>query len=181
MNIFFVDKNPSVAAQALVDKHVVKMILESCQLLSTAHRVLDGHKLTIIKSDSPRKSHIWTLNDERNDVLYAATHINHPSSIWVRQSNLHYTWLYWHLVELCNEYTYRYKKKHKCEKLLIPLLSLPDSIPLTDNLVQPPPAMDDKYVISQDSVINYRNYYKVGKAHIHSWRARNPPEWIINK
>lgn len=84
MNIFYLDSDPVVCAQMHCDKHVVKMILESCQLLSTAHRVLDGHS-TIEKSASGRNVKRWYLNDLRQGILYGATHINHPSAIWCRE------------------------------------------------------------------------------------------------
>ena len=84
MNIFYVDPDPGTAAQCLVDKHVVKMILESAQLLSTAHRLLDGIEFEG-KSKSGRKARRWLLPDSRDYTMYAATHINHPSAVWCRQ------------------------------------------------------------------------------------------------
>ena len=99
----------------MVDKHVTKMIVETAQLLSTAHRFLDGN-MVIQKNPSGRKMKRWMLDDDRNDVLYLASHIKHPSAIWCRESNNNYNWLYCHLVELIEEYKYRYgNKKHKTE------------------------------------------------------------------
>ena len=69
MNIFYLDRNPIVAAQMMCDKHVVKMILESAQMLSTAHRVLDGDTYADLVG------------------LYKIAHKNHPSSVWVRSSD----------------------------------------------------------------------------------------------
>ena len=78
MNIFYLDRNPVIAAQMMCDKHVVKMILESAQMLSTAHRVLDG-------------------DDRANETgLYKMAHKNHPSTIWVRASSENYRWLWKH-------------------------------------------------------------------------------------
>ena len=85
MNIFFLSENPVQAAEWMVDKHVVKMILESAQLLSTAHRIIDGRE-TQGKSATGRNVKRWILNDAREPVLYSATHINHPSAVWCRQS-----------------------------------------------------------------------------------------------
>ena len=100
MNIFYLDHDVTKCAEMHNDKHVVKMILEYAQLLSTAHRVLDG---TICDgfSDSGRRKKTYTLSDSRNDILYSATHINHPSAVWVRQSDTNYKWLQSMLVTLC--------------------------------------------------------------------------------
>ena len=99
MNIFYLDKNPKIAAQMQCDKHVVKMILESAQMLCTAHRVLDG-------------------DDYANKMgLYKLAHKNHPSTIWVRSSYKIIEWLYDHMIALMNEYTYRYGKKHATDRL----------------------------------------------------------------
>jgi hypothetical protein len=156
MNIFYIDRDPERAAKMMADKHVIKMILESAQMLSTAYRVLD---------DNPPKE------------LYKATHINHPSSIWVRQSANHYGWLLYHLVALSEEYTYRYGKTHATTRLFPLLKILPENIPRA-GFTQPPSCMDPKYVISACAVENYRNYYKLGKSHLHKWTKRPPPTWI---
>ena len=105
MNIFYVSRDPFLAATMLCDKHVVKMILESCQMLSTAHRILDGTKrvrlYTPVKREKDKDTGVWywkhgktrkkTFYDldhsaEYNYNLYQATHINHPSTVWVRES-----------------------------------------------------------------------------------------------
>lgn len=177
MNIFFVDFNPETAARCLVDKHVVKMVLESAQLLSTAHRVLDGQEKTE-KSDTGRNVKRFVLNDSRDSILYQATHINHPSAIWCRQSKENYKWLLMHFFALMAEYTYRYGKEHKCFGAISSfLIDFPNN--LKDNDWTPMPScMDEQYIISTDPMINYRNYYKVGKASLHSWKYRQPPAWI---
>ena len=176
MNIFQVDSDPRIAAKLLVDKHVVKMILETCQLLSTAHRVIDGVQVND-KSKTGRNVKRWILPDGRNDTLYAATHINHPSSVWVRQSNNNYNWLYAHLVALLAEYTYRYNKVHKCAGMVDDLRVPPFNIPLGP-LTQATPAMPDEYKVLNDSVASYRNYYNGAKQKLFKWTKRSPPEWI---
>ena len=178
INIFYVDHDPMDAAQALVDKHVVKMILESVQLLSTAHRVLDGEPYTA-KSKGGRNVKRWKLLDSREVIMYAATHVNHPSAIWVRNSIENYNWLVEHFFALLNEYTYRYNKKHVCGygDLGYMIQSPPNNLKNYD-WTPIPSAMDDKYIISEDAVINYRNYYKFGKTNLHNWTNRNPPSWI---
>ena len=178
MNIFYLHKDPETAAQMHVDKHCVKMILETCQLLSTAHRVLDG-ELYYYKNRNGRKSKTWYLPDEREALLYSATHINHPSAVWARHSNSNYMWLHQLLLELCREYTYRYGKVHKCEAigLVNELRFIPKNIPIGE-FTEPTPAMPDKYKIKGDSVQSYRNYYNGEKQRMFSWKQRPVPEFI---
>ena len=162
------------------DKHVVKMILEYAQLLSTAHRVLDGVEL-IGLSDSGRKKKFWTLGDSRDYTLYKATHINHPSAVWVRQSAQNYMWLAEMLEVLCGEYTYRYGKVHKVERDgLMQLLKneFPKNLPIAP-FTEPTPAMPDDVKVSGDSIKSYRNYYINNKAHLANWKKRTTPEWYI--
>jgi hypothetical protein len=177
MNIFYIDKDPVQAAQWMVDKHVVKMILESAQLLSTAHRLLDGEQV-MGKTKTGRNAKRWILKDAREPVVYQATHINHPSAVWCRQSVENYNWLADHLHALLGEYTYRYGKKHKVQgDLSYMLMSPPKNLQEYDMTLMPS-AMADEYKISNDPIVNYRNYYKLGKARMHSWKNRQPPEWI---
>lgn len=186
MNIFYLSDDPRQAAQWMVDKHVVKMITESAQLLSTAHRVLDGRMEVIVpeydpyKPDAPRRARkFWELADSRY-ILYKATHVNHPSNVWIRQSVENYCWLVDHLYSLIDEYDYRYGKK---DKFMVVRQMM--------HLLQPPPfnlkeydrtpiicAMDDEYIISDDPVMNYQNYYRVAKTRMHKWTKREIPEWI---
>lgn len=157
MNIFYLDSDPVTAAQMAVDKHVVKMILETAQLLSTAHHVLDGPEVP--------------------PAIYKSTHVNHPSAVWARKSNNNYNWLYVHFLALLEEYTFRYGKYHKSGELADVLESPPRNIPV-GYFTPPPPAMDEQYIVSQDSVENYRNYYKFGKAHLHKYTRREVPDFL---
>ena len=180
MNIFYLDKNPIRCAEMHVDKHCVKMILEYAQLLSTAHRVLDGVLATRL-SKSGRKQQHYILNDEREQMLYSATHINHPSAIWVRQSDQNYMWLAELLEECCKEYTYRYGKTHKVElsNLMQTLKNnFPKNIP-NKPFTEPTPAMPDEVKIIGDSLASYRNYYINNKAHLANWKKRSKPNWYI--
>ena len=108
MNIFYVDKDPVKAAQMMCDKHIVKMILESAQMLSTAHRILDG-VLTRRKSISGKTmSKYWELySNPLEDILYRTVHVGHPCTVWTMQSSENYIWHYRHFAALCDEYTYR--------------------------------------------------------------------------
>jgi len=160
----------------MVDKHVVKMILETAQLLSTAHRLLDGTES--IDTSSGRKKRVYTLPDERDAVLYSATHANHPSAVWARQSVENYNWLVDHLFALSDEYTYRYGKTHlTITKLGVAIAAPPLNLKEWD-MTPMPSCMDEQYKIGEDPIANYRNYYKYGKASMHSWKKREVPEWI---
>lgn len=85
MNIFYLSNDPRQAAEWMVDRHVVKMILESAQLLCTAHRIIDGVEYQG-STATGRKARRWRLNDHRDLMFYSATHINHPSAVWCRSS-----------------------------------------------------------------------------------------------
>ncbi len=178
MNIFYVDKCPIKAAQSLVDRHCVKMILESVQLLSTAHRILDGEEY-ISKSKNGRNVKRWKLFDNRENIIFSATHINHPSAVWCRSSIENYNWLVEHTFALLNEYTYRYEKTHKCSGEIIYILKSPPLNLQKWDWTDPPCAMADEYKISNDSLTNYRYYYKVGKKHLHKYTKRQPPKWLM--
>lgn len=175
MNIFILDTNPELCAQYHCDKHVVKMILEAAQLLSTTHRVLDGvlgHKL----SSNGRKLKDYILPDDRQDLLYKATHVNHPCAVWARQSTQNYIWLYNLFVELGREYTYRYAKTHlSLQKLEDILLIPPDNLSPSQ---QTPfaQAMPDECK-NADAVTAYRTYYKTHKSEIAAWTKRSTPNW----
>lgn len=177
MNIFAIEKDPRDCARSMVDKHVVKMILETCQLLSTAHRLIDG-EMYIGKTATGRNVRRWRLPDAREGVLYSATHINHPSAVWCRASNNNYTWLHCHLMALLDEYTYRYGKTHKCTDLAKALASPPHGIPV-GYLTPVTPAMPDEYKVPGDSLASYRNYYRIAKERMHKWTNRQPPEWLV--
>lgn len=181
MNIFYLDKDVKECAKMHVDKHVVKMILEYAQLLSTAHRVLDGTQ-SVGLSTTGRKQTRYVLPDNRESKLYVATHVNHPSAVWVRKSIKNYYWLSNLLVELCKEYTYRYEKVHKCERDgLVKMLYewVPDaSLMIIDEFSEPTPAMPDEFIVEGDSIKSYRNYYLGSKTRMFSWKNREVPYWI---
>jgi hypothetical protein len=162
MNIFFLHLDPKTCAQMHLDKHVVKMILESVQLLcSTHHLHPSGKELKLMK----------------------LSHKNHPSAIWTRESLSNYNWLVELTKELCKEYTYRYGKIHKCEKEYLQILE--ENKPNIQDIGFTPPkqAMPDTYKIEtnniEDSIEAYRQYYFFEKSHMFNWKKRDIPEWII--
>jgi hypothetical protein len=182
MNIFFLDRTPVRCAEMHNDKHVVKMILEYAQLLSTAHRILDG-KLVKGLSKSGRKAKRYVLPDERDGVLYTATHSNHPSAVWARQSNSNYYWLF-NLFDSClKEYAHRYGKQHATSRLHVHLYYEPNNITIA-NFTEPPPAMPEHYRVPGNSIQSYHNYYIGDKREMSRWTNRDMPKWFaegINK
>lgn len=177
MNIFYIDESTTTCARYHNDKHVVKMILEYAQLLSTAHRVLDGKQY--IDDSTGRRMKRWRLEDpSMESILYKATHINHPSAIWARESKENYDWLHtlWH--DLMSEYTYRYGKIHACDKLKSALARTPKNISRQVGFTQPTPAMPDEYKVIGDSLQSYRNYYIGAKQKMAKWKKRSIPEWF---
>jgi Pyrimidine dimer DNA glycosylase len=162
VNIFYVDSDPTLAAQMLCDRHVVKMIIESAQLLSTAHRVVDGY-------DGPG--------------VYRLTHKNHPSAVWVRDSLWAYNWTAEHFESLMQEYTFRYGKIHATEKfqnIWDNFLSRPPmNIPKVYASSDPPQCMPEKYR-GPDTVEAYRAYYIGEKARFARWTKRPMPEWYAS-
>ena len=178
MNIFYVNSDPEVAARSMVDRHVVKMILETAQLLSTAHRVIDGEQY-VGQSQSGRKAKRWRLSGNVDAIMYAATHINHPSAVWVRENSANYVWLYEHLLALGREYTHRYGRTHlTIDKLKDILKDAPENIEQSNVMTKMPSCMDKQYIVSLDTITNYRNYYNYGKTDLLRWSNRPPPQWI---
>lgn len=158
MNIFYLDPNPCSAAQFQCDKHVVKMIVESAQMLCTAHQVLDE------------------VDELLGEKLYKPTHKNHPCSIWVRESHQNYQWLYAHLVALLAEYTKRYGRIHATSRLAPVLHVSPKNIG-TGQFVDPPQCMPDEYKTS-DTVAAYRDFYSHDKAYFAVWNFTQTPNWF---
>jgi hypothetical protein len=138
MNIFMLHENPETAVTPMYNKHVVKMLLETAQLLCTAHHA----------------------HGNGDNVPYKQSHLNHPSSIWVRQNTANYNWTYVHFLALCEEYTRRYGKIHmsytKCADVLY---DAPSGMNHSDTITPMPQCMPDQYKVDGDSVKAYRNYY----------------------
>jgi len=154
MNIFFLDIDPETCAKMHVDKHVVKMILESVQILCSVHHIMESHY----------------------KPPYKLSHKNHPCCIWARESLSNYIWLISLTQELCKEYTYRYGKTHKSQQYLEELSSNLPSIPEL-GFTEPRKAMPE-YCKEKDPMWSYRNYYYYEKKNLHSWKKRDVPEWI---
>ena len=177
MNIFYLHPNTKTCAQHHCDKHVVKMIIEYAQLMSTAHRVLDG-KLYVDKTANNRRIKRWSLpHQHMEDVVYKASHVNHPSGKWCRMTKENYGYLYSLWIELCKEYTHRYGRKHLTqEKLEHILVNTPKNMPSAGVTTMPQAMPDD--VKMPDPLDGYRKYYRTYKRDFAKWTNRQVPEWF---
>ena len=178
MNIFVVDLDPRQAARDLSDKHVVKMIIEYAQLMSTANRVLDGEEYIDLTANG-RRIKRWRMPDVRETVLMKASHINHPSAIWCRVNQKNYMWLYSMWYHLLEEYTHRYGKTHACARLIETLAKVPFNIPRGE-FFPPTPAMPDECKVTNNSLASYHKYYIEKKNHFAKWTKREVPLWFAN-
>ena len=176
MNIFMLSIDHEECALMHCNKHVVKMIIEYAQLLSTCHRYLDGEEYQEVTALG-RKIKRWRHpNKHLEEHLYKASHIKHPSNIWVRQSRENYIWLYKLWKKLCKEYTYRYGKIHLTWTKLNPYLRyIPKNIPRI-SMTKMLQAMPSEYK-NNDPVLGYRTYYIKDKQKIAEWTKRDVPEW----
>ena len=159
MNIFYFYDCPIESAQAQPDKMLVKMPLETAQMLCTAHRVCDGDDYA----------------DETD--MYKMVHKNHPSTIWTRSSVQNYIWLWRHMTALMREYTHRYGKIHATEKLKECLARTPTNIPYGGKFTDPPQCMPEECK-GEDTVLAYQKYYIVEKSGFARWTKRPVPEWF---
>lgn len=166
MNIFILDNDIEKCAQAHVDKHVVKMILESAQLLCTAVNYYASEQVT----------------------PYKTSHVNHPCAVWVRESLDNFNYLVDLLKQLNKEYMFRFNKMqpHKSAKMFCDNYYVSNMayryypIGLHDIGITPfALCMPDEYKVHGDAVQSYRNYYNGAKRDLHKWTNREKPEWII--
>ena len=151
MNIFVLHRDPKIAAQMACDKHVVKMILETAQMLCTSARTKGG----------------W--------APYGQTHKRHPCTLWAGASKANWEWLVTHGLALCAEYTIRYGKRHKSQSVI----EYCDNLKLDFTNTQLTPfaqAMPPQY--KNDCVVTaYRDYYRGEKARFATWKTKTPKWW----
>ena len=179
MNIFYLHEDPIQNAKWHIDKHIVKMPIEYAQLMSTAHRLLDG-EMYLGKTANGRNIKRWRLHDEREDILYKASHINHPSAVWVRESIENYFEMYKLYMAVLAEFTNRYGKVHGSSKPSIALIRPPSNIPMVKG-TQLPQCMPEICKVKNNPILAYRNYYIVEKNSFASWKNREIPEWFQTK
>jgi hypothetical protein len=152
MQIFVLDSDQEIASKMHADKHLVKQVLESAQLLSSTMRI---HGL---------------------DYGYKITHRSHPCRVWLDESKANFNWLKLLGMELSKEYTYRYGKIHKSQSIIEGSYCPKD---IEDHgLTKFALAMPNEYKTSEDPVICYRNYYIGAKKSLLTYTKRRPPEWL---
>jgi hypothetical protein len=182
MNIFILSTNPVEAAQLQCNCHVPKMVVESAQMLSTAHRMLDGHSIRALSKSGKSKVKVWLHPDQELDsLMYKAVHSAHPCTVWTMASSANYDWHYRHFVALCDEYTHRYEKIHLTDRLLREKLArLPKNIkygPLTQFAL----AMksNPECMFPDDPVKSYRLFYQTKQDRFKmAWTNRDMPDWF---
>ena len=161
MNIFLLDHNHKKCAEYHPDQHQ-KMILESFQLLSTAHRILD--------------------EDDVPEETYRVSHKNHPCAIWARETADNYSWLHEHAKCLTEEFKYRTGNTHLSWTKLGKVLSTPPKGLTKTGLTEPPQCMPDEYKVEGDPVQGYRNYFNGEKQFLQKrpaqWKKRDIPYWF---
>lgn len=153
MNIFVLDLDLQKCAQYHCDQHVVKMILESAQMLCTA------------------------LNKKGHSTPYRSTHIRHPCVLWVEESFDNFLWLIHLAEELNREFRYRFDRPtdHKSVAVVGEISRHRfESIGLTE-FAQ---AMPDPYKVPGDPVKAYRQFYLAEKMSFAKWTRRDLPYWV---
>ena len=180
MNIFALSECPRKSAKQMIDKHVVKMPTETCQMLHTNalfNEYVDKY------GEEPSLRQLKQYHTDIDSSLMKPAMLNHPSTIWARESNHNTKWLYEHGMALCEEFTFRYNKVHGSEKRIQDISKL-----VSGNIHEATPvniAMLDKYRIpnNYDShcweyvIDSYRHYYLEGKWEFAEWRKNRMPEW----
>jgi len=161
MNIFKLHESPILSARFQCDKHVVKMPLESAQMLCTAHRILDG--------------------DDADPSLYKIAHPKHPSTLWTMESDANYRWHYDHWIALCKEYEYRYGRQHLSYTKFSDILKVqPRNIPVGDMTPFRLAMGSNPECMFEDAVKSYRAFYKTKQDRFEmKWTKREIPNWFL--
>jgi hypothetical protein len=156
MNIFVLDLNPEKCAEYHVNRHVTKMCIEYSQILCSVHHVTNSDYL----------------------IPYKLSHKNHPCSIWARECIENYQWLTSLGLHLCQEYTFRYGKRHKSQNVIEWALTHKPKIRKNNQITSFALAMPDEFKLD-NPVSSYRNYYINGKTNLLAWKNRPQPYWIL--
>jgi hypothetical protein len=155
MNIFVLDLDVKKCAKYHVNRHCTKMIVEYAQLLCGVHHVVES----------------------KYEIPYKLSHKNHPSAIWARECMENYIWLCDLGIELCEEYTYRYGKRHKSQDIIEWCLTHKPKLKYKGDTTPFALAMPDECKVG-DAVDSYREYYRTEKRKIAVWKNRETPEWF---
>lgn len=179
MNIFVLDDCPVTSAVMMCDKHIPKMIVESAQMMSTVHRMLDGTPIKRPSKSGKTMQTYYTFGDERDDLYYLAVHKYHPCTTWTAESKANYDWHYEHFMALGTEFTLRFGKQHATIAKLGELLqNAPQNIP--DIGLTPFALAMTAYpecIVEGDAPASYRNYYHAAKPFAKWARGRPAPDW----
>lgn len=185
MNTFVLDKSPAKSAEYHCDKHVVKMILESGQMMCAAHwlHLLKAHypgDITDFKRVKDIQSWLRSNTPVKDQPPWSLSHMRHPCTIWTSETYENYMWQYELGISLCKEYTKRYGRVHASE-IVIKWLgdNLPINIDRKKGLTPFVICMKEEYKISKDPVQCYRNYYLKDKIRFAKWKLNNEPYWWI--
>lgn len=190
MNIFVLNEDPVIAAQEQCDKHIVKMITESAQMLCTVHRLLDGKMVRKPSKDGKRMLKYWCLYEGSDDLeaemtFMKAVHPGHPCTVWTAESSANYEWHWKHYDALIDEYNYRYGdskgKQHGAARLRYILRTLPRNIPIGP-MTKFKLAMgsNPECMFPDDPVKSYRLFYQTKQDRFKmSWTKREVPEWFV--
>lgn len=182
MNIFATDPDPRKAADALDDKRIVKMIVESAQMLSTAIHEMSPKVWQFLLSES---QDIATYQGYK--TIYFPTHVNHPCNVWVRETVDNFSWLYSHASRMLAIYTDRYERRHASATCINIAGEHWDILP-TGGLTPFANAarrkdMDIDFTHIEDTHEAYRLYLKARWARdkrIPTWEGRGLPTWMIH-
>ena len=182
MNLFILSECPIKSAQMQCNTHINKMTVESAQMLSTAHRMLDGHAEKRPSKSGKRLSTHWIHPDSHFDnTLYKAVHYHHPCTVWTMETIENYKWHYVHFVALAKEFQYRYDKEHKSFTVLKDILRLPPKNIPDESLTDWPLAMgsNPECMFPEDPVKSYRLFYQTKQERFKMvWSKRPIPKWF---
>ena len=162
MNIFGIDTDTTSCATYHTDRHIVKMPLETAQMVSFVYYHKD----------------LWDGEVPNLLMNFSAGHDKHPCSLWLRENLVNFLWSCELGIKLIEEYRFRYdsQKHERCKMIFewsldnLPNLPVAEFTPFAK-------AMPEEYKVDC-SVESYRNYYRMGKSELHQWTKRNKPEWI---
>ena len=186
MNIFALSKCPEESAEQMIDKHVVKMPTETCQMLHT--NILYMYYVSEFNSE-PSLKELKAFHKAIKSHLMKPAMLNHPSTIWARESLDNFNWLLAHGKALCEEYSFRYSKRHGSEIRIKDVHEYKELLrehpyPMQE-LTPVTIAMDDSYRIQNDDlegwdfvIESYRHYYLEGKWEFAQWKKDRRPDWF---
>jgi hypothetical protein len=193
LNVFFLDDDPVVSAQALCDSHVSKSIVEAAQVLSTVWHTqvsanMDAQWVRAVELDwhiptpgSPYRELKWLQARLCGQRIYRPNHERHPCVAWASLYGGNYAWLYALGCALLVEFTYRTERIHACTPVLRALELMPPTLlPTVDKYCDAPAVMSSDFIISEDAATNYKNYYRKSKVMSLQYTRRAPPKWIAD-